>query len=101
MGNLTGTVEPENETDNYEIDPTLKEKAYALENEYIDKYCSPLTRKELYYKDIPIDYHGNSYIHALIRGEESEFFHFLPYSSFNKRRIHCYMSRYARLRLFQ
>ena len=57
MGNLTGTAEPMNETDNYEIDPVLKEKAYALENEYIDKYCAPLTRKELYYKDIPIDYH--------------------------------------------
>ena len=70
MGNLTGTAEPVNDTDNYEIDPTLKEKAYALENEYIDKYCAPLTRKELYYKDIPIDYHGNSFIHTLIRGEE-------------------------------
>jgi hypothetical protein len=25
----------------YPIDPQLKEKAYALEKEFIDKYCSP------------------------------------------------------------
>ena len=69
MGNTSGKSEQE-EPSNYEIDPSLKEKAYALENEYIEKYCSPLTLKDLYYKDIPIDYHGNSFLHTLIRGEE-------------------------------
>ena len=54
----------------YPIDPQLKEKAYALEKEFIDKYCSPLTSKEMYYKDIPINYHGDTYLHTLIRGEE-------------------------------
>ena len=70
MGGYLWTSQKEQENYNYPIDPALKEKAYALENEFISKHCSPLTLKELHYKDIPIDYHGDCYLHTLIRGEE-------------------------------
>ena len=72
MGNTTGKSEStvEEKSQIYPIDPQLKEKAYALEKEFLDKYCSPLTSKEMYYKDIPINYLGETYIHTLIRGEE-------------------------------
>ena len=72
MGNTTGKSEStvEEKSQIYPIDPQLKEKAYALEKEFLDKYCSPLTSKEMYYKDIPINYLGDTYIHTLIRGEE-------------------------------
>ena len=72
MGFILGTSQNASEVEpyNYPIDPVLKEKAYALENEFISKYCSPLTLKELHYKDIHIDYHGDTYLHTLIRGEE-------------------------------
>ena len=69
-GILWASKQEETEPVNYPIDPSLKEKAYALENEYISKYCSPLTLKELHYKDIPIHYHGETYLHTLIRNEE-------------------------------
>ena len=72
MGNTTGKSEStvEEKSQIYPIDPQLKEKAYALEKEFIDKYCSPLTSKEMHYKDVPINYLGETYIHTLIRGEE-------------------------------
>ena len=104
MGFILGTSQNASEAEpyNYPIDPVLKEKAYALENEFISKYCSPLTLKELHYKDIHIDYHGDTYLHTLIRGEEdllkpnynnkkninnttwisSKFFHILSYDAF-------------------
>ena len=84
MGFILGTSQNASEAEpyNYPIDPILKEKAYALENEYISKYLSPLTLKELHYKDIHIDYHGDSYLHTLIRGEED-----LLKPNFNNKKI--------------
>ena len=72
MGNNSEKIEIKetNQSQIYPIDQKLKEKAYSLEKEYIDKYCSPLSSKELVYKDIPINYHGDTYLHTLIRGEE-------------------------------
>ena len=72
MGNTTGKSEStvEEKSQIYPIDLQLKEKAYALEKDFIDKYCSPLTYKEMHYKDVPINYLGDTYIHTLIRGEE-------------------------------
>ena len=84
MGFILGTSQKNSEEEpyNYPIDPALKEKAYALENEFISKYCAPLTLKELYYKDIHIDYHGDTYLHTLIRGEED-----LSQPNFNNKKI--------------
>ena len=72
MGNYLGTSKTTltEQSQIYPIDPQLKEKAYSLEKEYLDKYCSPLTSKEMVYKDIPINYYGDTYLHTLIRGEE-------------------------------
>ena len=70
MGILFGSSQPEDQSANYPIDPALKEKAYALENEFITKFCSSLTPQELHYKDIVIDNNNGTYLHTLIRNEE-------------------------------
>ena len=81
MGGLFGSSQQEDNTPNYPIDPLLKEKAYALENEYLTKYCSSLTSQELHYKDIPIDNEG-TYLHTLIRNEDD-----LNKPNFNNKKI--------------
>ena len=70
MGSFFGYSQPEDKSTHYPIDPSLKEQAYALENEYLTRFCSSLTPEELHYKDIPIDYLGDSFLHTLIRYEE-------------------------------
>ena len=55
MGNkLENDIENNNNSLNYSIDNNIKEEAYKLEKELLNKYCYPLTNKEVYYKDIPI-----------------------------------------------
>ena len=75
MGNkLENEIDNNNNNNNkfnYSIDNNIKEEAYKLEKELLNKYCYPLTNKEVYYKDIPISFNGDSYLHTLMYGEEN------------------------------
>jgi pimeloyl-ACP methyl ester carboxylesterase len=46
-----------NQTDSknyYDIDETIKESAYKLEEEILSKFCSELNRDQIYFEDVPI-----------------------------------------------
>ena len=55
-----------NET--YPIDETIQQQAYETEIKLFTKFVLPLTPNEMYYKDIPIDFKGNNYLHTLMCG---------------------------------
>jgi pimeloyl-ACP methyl ester carboxylesterase len=72
MGNKTEKEFKDDENSlNYPIDEKIKNEAYELEKELLNKFCHPLTNKEVYYKDIPISFNGDSYLHTLIYDEEN------------------------------
>ena len=52
----------------YDIDETTKALAYKLEEELISKFCSELTRDQIYFEDIPviIQNFDNMYMRTLI-----------------------------------
>ena len=49
----------------FKIDQNIKEQAYEQEVLLLRKFVSPLTEKEMYYKDININFHGDNYLHTL------------------------------------
>ena len=66
---LTHGINPPG-TETYDIDPDIKQQAYQIEKQLLQTHVRPLTPNDMYYKDIPINFHGsNNYIHTLICGD--------------------------------
>ncbi len=52
----------------YEIDEQTKTLAYNLEEEILSKFCSELTREQIYFEDVPVTIKNfdNMYMRTLI-----------------------------------
>ena len=52
----------------YDIDENIKASAYKLEEELLSKFCSELTREQIYFEDVPVTVKNfdNMYMRTLI-----------------------------------
>ena len=71
MGNQNSNIESNNLNDSksyYDIEENTKELAYKLEEELLSKFCSELTREQIYFEDVPVTIKNfdNMYMRTLI-----------------------------------
>ena len=78
MGNQNGSSSSQNPNKNisnpndsktyYDIDENVKTSAYKLEEELLSKFCSELTRDQIYFEDVPVIVKNfdNMYMRTLI-----------------------------------
>ena len=68
MGNKNNSSIEDNSKNYYDIDENVKTLAYNLEEELLSKFCSELTRDQIFFEDVPVAIKNfdNMYMRTLI-----------------------------------
>ena len=68
MGNQNQNINSLDNKTYYDIDETVKASAYKLEDEILTKFCSELTKDQIYFEDVPVELKNfdNMYMRTLV-----------------------------------